>query len=163
MAAATFEERGGLRRDTFDGTLGMVPVDRARRSRDASRRSATLVSFSQAWHQAQVTVEAASVRNPFARSGTGGSSSCGSLIDGVREPNIPVEVGFYGKLPSHGDFLRRRVSDAFVGGWDAWLQECLAASRAALGERWLDVYLTSPAWRFVCAAGRVRLRAASSG
>ena len=64
-----------------------------------------------------------------------------------------MQVGFYGKLPSHGDFLRRRVSDAFVDVWDAWLRECIAASRAALGSRWLDVYLTSPAWRFACAAG----------
>jgi type VI secretion system protein ImpM len=62
-------------------------------------------------------------------------------------------VGFYGKLPSHGDFLRRRVSDAFVHVWDGWLQECMTASRRALGDRWLDVYLTSPAWRFGCAAG----------
>lgn len=66
---------------------------------------------------------------------------------------VAIEVGFYGKLPSHGDFLRRRVSDQFVGVWDAWLQECLAASRAELGDGWLDVYLTSPAWRFACAAG----------
>jgi type VI secretion system protein ImpM len=64
-----------------------------------------------------------------------------------------MQVGFYGKLPSHGDFLRRRVSDAFVDAWDAWLRECLASSRSALGARWLDVYLTSPAWRFVCAPG----------
>ena len=64
-----------------------------------------------------------------------------------------IEVGFYGKLPSHGDFLRRRVSDAFVAVWDGWLQECTAASRAILGDRWLDVYLTSPAWRFACAPG----------
>jgi type VI secretion system protein ImpM len=64
-----------------------------------------------------------------------------------------MEVGFYGKLPSHGDFLRRRMSDAFVGVWDPWLQDCIAASRSALGERWLDVYLTSPAWRFACAGG----------
>ena len=64
-----------------------------------------------------------------------------------------MQVGFYGKLPSHGDFLRRRVSDAFVDAWDAWLRECLSASRTALGTRWLDVYLTSPAWRFACAAG----------
>jgi type VI secretion system protein ImpM len=63
------------------------------------------------------------------------------------------EVGFYGKLPTHGDFLRRRVSDAFVGVWDGWLQECIAASRAALADRWLDVYLTSPVWRFGCAGG----------
>lgn len=64
-----------------------------------------------------------------------------------------MQVGFYGKLPSHGDFLRRRVSDAFVDAWDTWFRECLAASRTALGPRWLNVYLTSPAWRFVCAAG----------
>lgn len=65
---------------------------------------------------------------------------------------MAIDVGFFGKLPSHGDFLRRRVSDAFVGVWDGWLQECLAASRAELGDRWLDVYLTSPVWRFACAA-----------
>jgi type VI secretion system protein ImpM len=64
-----------------------------------------------------------------------------------------MEVGFYGKLPSHGDFLRRRVSDEFVSIWDAWLQQCIAASQLALGERWLDVYLTSPSWRFACAGG----------
>jgi len=66
---------------------------------------------------------------------------------------VAIEVGFYGKLPSHGDFLRRRVSDGFVGVWDSWLQESLATSRAALGDRWLDVYLTSPVWRFACASG----------
>jgi type VI secretion system protein ImpM len=64
-----------------------------------------------------------------------------------------VDVGFYGKLPSHGDFLRRRVPDGFVNIWDPWLQECLLESRTALGERWLDVYLTSPLWRFACAPG----------
>jgi type VI secretion system protein ImpM len=64
-----------------------------------------------------------------------------------------MQVGFYGKLPSHGDFLRRRVSDAFVDAWDAWLRECIASSRTSLAARWLDVYLTSPAWRFACAAG----------
>src|SRR5262245_15208002 len=29
----------------------------------------------------------------------------------------------------------------------------MSASRSVLGDRWLDVYLTSPAWRFACAAG----------
>ena len=62
-------------------------------------------------------------------------------------------VGFYGKLPSHGDFLRRRASDAFVHAWDSWLQAGMTSSRAGLGEAWLDVYLTSPAWRFACDAG----------
>jgi type VI secretion system protein ImpM len=66
-----------------------------------------------------------------------------------------MDVGLYGKLPSHGDFLRRRVSDAFVGAWDSWLQQSIAASRAILGEQWLDLYLTSPAWSFACAPGVV--------
>lgn len=63
-----------------------------------------------------------------------------------------MEIGFYGKLPSHGDFLRRRASDAFVSGWDSWLQDAFSASRASLGDRWLDVYLTAPVWRFAGAA-----------
>ena len=64
-----------------------------------------------------------------------------------------MEVGLYGKLPSHGDFLRRRASDAFVSVWDEWLQQSIAASRSALGQNWLDVYLTSPVWRFACDTG----------
>lgn len=64
-----------------------------------------------------------------------------------------MEVGLYGKLPSHGDFLRRRLPDDVVGAWDSWLQNAIAASRRILGERWLDIYLTSPAWRFACEAG----------
>ena len=67
--------------------------------------------------------------------------------------DAPAQVGFYGKLPSHGDFLRRRVSDGFVSAWDRWLQEGMAATRTALGDRWLEVYLTSPVWRFACEAG----------
>jgi type VI secretion system protein ImpM len=63
------------------------------------------------------------------------------------------DVGIYGKLPSHGDFLRRRVTEEFVRVWDGWLQECLVASKAALADRWLDRYLTGPVWRFSCAAG----------
>ena len=64
-----------------------------------------------------------------------------------------MDIGLFGKLPSHGDFLRRRVSDQFIDAWDAWLRQCIAKSQAALGDRWVDVYLTSPAWRFVSAAG----------
>jgi type VI secretion system protein ImpM len=71
-----------------------------------------------------------------------------------------MDVGLYGKLPTHGDFLRRRVSDDFVAAWDPWLQECLADSRSVLGEQWLAIYLTSPVWRFalgphVCGAAPV--------
>jgi type VI secretion system protein ImpM len=66
-----------------------------------------------------------------------------------------VPVGFYGKLPSHSDFLHRGVTDEFVNRWDAWLQDGIARSRSDLGDAWLDVFLTSPLWRFALASGVV--------
>ena len=57
--------------------------------------------------------------------------------------------GFYGKMPSHGDFVSRRLARAFIDPWDDWLQRAMATSRQALGARWLELYLVSPIWRFV--------------
>jgi type VI secretion system protein ImpM len=65
----------------------------------------------------------------------------------------PTAVGFYGKLPSRGDFLQRRVPQEFVDTWDAWLQQCMHSAKEVLQERWLDTYLTGPVWRFVLSEG----------
>ena len=62
-------------------------------------------------------------------------------------------AGFFGKLPSHGDFVSRRVSRDFLQVWDEWLQRCIAESKATLGDDWLNVYLTSPIWRFAMTSG----------
>jgi len=62
-------------------------------------------------------------------------------------------VGFFGKLPSHGDFLGRRLPRGFTDPWDRWLQTVIANSREQLGSDWLDIYLTSPLWRFALAPG----------
>jgi type VI secretion system protein ImpM len=62
-------------------------------------------------------------------------------------------VGFFGKLPCRGDFLKRRVRDDFVAVWDDWLQQCLAESRQQMQEQWLNAYLASPIWRFVLSEG----------
>jgi type VI secretion system ImpM family protein len=64
-----------------------------------------------------------------------------------------AEVGFFGKLPSHGDFIERRVRSAFREAWDTWLQRCIADSQRQLGSHWLDCYLTSPLWRFFLCDG----------
>ena len=64
-----------------------------------------------------------------------------------------ASVGFFGKLPCRGDFVQRRLSAEFVAAWDEWMQQCLHASRQALGDGWLDVYLTSPIWRFAFSHG----------
>ena len=61
--------------------------------------------------------------------------------------------GFYGKLPSQGDFVTRRLPWEFTSAWDDWLQQGMLASRTALGERWLELYLSAPIWRFQVAPG----------
>lgn len=65
----------------------------------------------------------------------------------------PIQLGFFGKVPTQGDFIRRRVSGNFLAVWDPWLRAVIDATRQSLGEHWLDIYLTSPVWRFACMAG----------
>ena len=61
--------------------------------------------------------------------------------------------GWYGKLPSLGDFASRRLEGDFIEPWDTWLGEGLAAQRETLGDTWLEAYLASPTWRFVLMPG----------
>lgn len=61
--------------------------------------------------------------------------------------------GWYGKLPTLGDFASRRLDAGFVDAWDQWLGDGLAAQREQLGDGWLDAYLGSPVWRFVLMPG----------
>lgn len=72
----------------------------------------------------------------------------------LAQPASPV-AGWYGKLPFLGDFASRRLPETFIRRWDEWLQPGLAASRQAKGERWLDLYLTFPVWRFLVPAGLI--------
>ncbi|PCJ30556.1 MAG: type VI secretion system-associated protein TagF, partial [Moraxellaceae bacterium] len=71
------------------------------------------------------------------------------------EVTSQAAAGLYGKLPAHGDFLHRNLSAEFIQGWDDWLQRSVASSQEQLGSRWLDLYLTSPLWRFVISPGVV--------
>jgi type VI secretion system protein ImpM len=71
----------------------------------------------------------------------------------VDSDSIDQAVGFYGKLPSKGDFLTRSLPRDFVADWDEWLQTGLNDSREILGSNWLDIYLTSPLWRFTLSPG----------
>lgn len=63
--------------------------------------------------------------------------------------------GLFGKIPAQGDFIERNLQRSFTLPWDDWLQRCLAASREQLGELWLDIYLSSPLWRFCLSPGAV--------
>lgn len=57
-------------------------------------------------------------------------------------------AGFFGKLPSRGDFLRVGLPRSFTDPWDAFLGEAIAGSRRLQGETWLEVWLEAPVWHF---------------
>ncbi|NIF93097.1 type VI secretion system-associated protein TagF, partial [Burkholderia sp. Cy-637] len=58
-------------------------------------------------------------------------------------------VGFYGKLPGAGDFVKRRLPVDFIEAWDRHFQRAVETGRRELGERWGEAWRNGPAWRFV--------------
>ncbi len=65
----------------------------------------------------------------------------------------PTVTGFFGKLPTKGDFVRANLPEDFIAPLDAWCRECLAASRQALGGDWEAAWMTAPIWRFFLPPG----------
>lgn len=63
------------------------------------------------------------------------------------------QTGWYGKLPTSGDFVTRRLPPSFIEPWDKWLNAMLSGSRERLGGAWREAFLSAPAWRFVLAPG----------
>lgn len=70
-------------------------------------------------------------------------------------------AGWYGKLPSLGDFASRRLPAAFVEAWDDWLARGLAAWRDA-DPGWIEAYLAAPTWCFVIGPRVLRVRGGPS-
>jgi type VI secretion system protein ImpM len=62
-------------------------------------------------------------------------------------------IGFYGKIPARGDFVRAGLPRTFTDNWDSWMQRMLAASRSSLGDAWLPAWLEAPVWRFALTPG----------
>jgi type VI secretion system protein ImpM len=62
-------------------------------------------------------------------------------------------VGFFGKLPSRGDFVQAGLSRPVVEAWDGWVQANLPAALAALDDQGGDGWDAPPPWRFVLPDG----------
>ena len=68
--------------------------------------------------------------------------------------DVATTPGWYGKLPTLGDFASRRLEADFIEPWDLWLGERLQRQRQTLGDAaWLDAYLDTPPWRFLLSPG----------
>lgn len=64
-----------------------------------------------------------------------------------------METGLFGKMPAHGDFVRRALPRSFVGPWDAWLSQGIETAREQLGPDWETAWEAAPVWRFRLSPG----------
>lgn len=68
-------------------------------------------------------------------------------------PHEPARAaGFYGKIPARGDFVGLGLPPAVTRPWDAAISAGLAAARAHFDDRWQEVWLSAPVWRFALPA-----------
>lgn len=66
---------------------------------------------------------------------------------------VQNEFGYFGKLPTLGDFVHHLLPQDFANGWHEWLQTSMASAREALGDDFLTYYLNCPVWKFLMAPG----------
>lgn len=63
-------------------------------------------------------------------------------------------AGYYGKIPSRGDFVGHGLAAATRDAMDAWCQRVIPGSQARLGSDWAPAWMEAPIWRFRLAADR---------
>jgi type VI secretion system protein ImpM len=63
--------------------------------------------------------------------------------------------GLFGKIPTRGDFLSRRVPACIRAEWEQWLADLTMAVRKASGESFDEVWFAAPVWRFRLGAAMV--------
>jgi type VI secretion system protein ImpM len=66
-----------------------------------------------------------------------------------------VRIGFFGKVPARGDFVRAGLSRDATRIWDEWMQRVLPAAEVQLGEVWISAWSVAPVWRFALPAGQL--------
>ncbi len=67
---------------------------------------------------------------------------------------MAAAIGFHGKLPARGDFVRAGLPGSFVAAWDGWLQAVLGPARALLDTGWDSAWMEAPVWRFCLPPGQ---------
>jgi type VI secretion system protein ImpM len=68
-------------------------------------------------------------------------------------PQPGLRLGFYGKIPSRGDFVRHGLSRAVVSCWDDWLQRVLVEASLQKGADLAAAWDAAPVWRLALDAG----------
>jgi len=64
-----------------------------------------------------------------------------------------MRLGYYGKVPERGDFVRSNLPQSAINVWDDWLQQTLIAGKEKHPDEWTGLYQSSPPVRFSCSSG----------
>lgn len=68
----------------------------------------------------------------------------------IDTPGTEVDrIGFFGKVPTNGDFVSTGLGRVFQTELDNWIQSGLQASEQRHGSEWRQLFRTAPPWRFV--------------
>jgi type VI secretion system protein ImpM len=70
-----------------------------------------------------------------------------------------LAIGWFGKLPSSGDFVFRRLPRSLLDDLDTWARHGLAELRGSMSD-WKQAFASAPAWNFAipaCVAGGTTL------
>lgn len=59
-------------------------------------------------------------------------------------------ASWWGKLPSQGDFVGRRLPHVLARRWDEWLRNGMDQLRMEGGADWAQRFVQSPPWFFMC-------------
>jgi type VI secretion system ImpM family protein len=65
-----------------------------------------------------------------------------------KEPLDRELPGWWGKIPSTGDFVGRRLPQSFTGPWDRWLSRELQVLKDG-DANWQERYANAPIWWFI--------------
>ncbi len=72
-------------------------------------------------------------------------------------------IGYFGKLPSRGDFLRYRLPDTAVHVLDAWIARNMGPQQQKHGAVFDLIWERAPVWRFRLGVGRLDPGCVASG
>lgn len=74
-----------------------------------------------------------------------------------------MQVGFFGKLPAVGDFVRSGLPPNVIETLDRWASPELSAAQERFGDAFDGIWERAPHWHFTLGPGRLDATQAASG
>ena len=73
-------------------------------------------------------------------------------MGGISIDQLSDSLGWYGKMPSSGDFVHRRLDQGLIGWWHRWLSSGLIAMHESGLLSAEQEYMSAPIWNFLIPA-----------